>query len=124
MTFSRQFWYRVLAGLGILNLAAMGYAMGRDADPRHALLHLVLAAGFGLWAWRLKQRPVGPSALGLQDQLEQQAAVLEDAQATLADQSAQLAELQERLDFAERILAQSRDRPSLGVREERGDPPQ
>ena len=123
MALSRQSWSRILAGLGILNLAGMGYALGVN-EARHAMLHVVLAAGFGLWAWRLKQRPADPTALGLQDQLEQQAAVLEDAQATLADQSAQLAELQERLDFAERILAQSRDRPSLGVREEKGNPPQ
>jgi hypothetical protein len=123
MALSRQSWSRILAGLSILNLAGMWYAM-RVNEPRHALIHVVLAAGFGLWAWRLKLRPSEPNPLGLQDQVEQQAAALEDAQAALADQSAQLAELQERLDFAERILAQSRDRPSLGVREERGDPPQ
>jgi hypothetical protein len=38
---------------------------------------------------------------------------LEDAQATLTQQSTQLAELQERLDFAERLLAQGRDRSAL-----------
>jgi hypothetical protein len=45
--------------------------------------------------------------------LEQQAAALEDVQTTLTNQSAQLAELQERLDFAERLLVQTRDRPAL-----------
>jgi hypothetical protein len=49
----------------------------------------------------------------LSDQLEQQAAALEDTQNGLANQSVQLAELQERLDFAERVLAQGRDRPAL-----------
>jgi hypothetical protein len=41
------------------------------------------------------------------------AAALEDVQNSLASQSSQLAELQERLDFAERLLAQSRDRAAL-----------
>jgi len=47
--------------------------------------------------------------------LEQDAAALEDAQTTLAHQSTQLAELQERVDFAERLLAQARDRSALGA---------
>ena len=46
-------------------------------------------------------------------QMEQQAAALEDAQNTLNDQAAELAELQERVDFAERLLAQTRDRKAL-----------
>jgi len=40
---------------------------------------------------------------------------LDDAHAGLADQAAQLAELQERVDFAERLLAQGRDRSALGA---------
>ena len=54
----------------------------------------------------------------LKEQLEQQAAALEDSESRMADQSAQLAELQERLDFAERILSRDRDRPPLGSGEE------
>jgi hypothetical protein len=46
-------------------------------------------------------------------QLDRQAAALEDAQNTLANQETQLAELQERLDFTERMLAQGRDRGVL-----------
>jgi Tfp pilus assembly protein FimV len=56
----------------------------------------------------------------IKERLEQQVAVLEDAQTTLADQSTQLAELQERLDFAERLLAQARDRSALGPGEKGG----
>ena len=56
-----------------------------------------------------------PSELAqLQEQCEHYAAVLDQTQATLATQSAQLAELQERLDFAERLLTQARDRTALG----------
>ena len=56
----------------------------------------------------------------IKQRLEQHAAALEDAQTTLTSQSTQLAELQERLDFAERLLAQARDRSALGAGEKRG----
>ena len=52
--------------------------------------------------------------------LEHDGAALEDAQTTLAHQSTQLAELQERVDFAERLLAQARDRSALGAGEKPG----
>lgn len=52
-------------------------------------------------------------------ELEQYAVALEDAQTSLANQSTQIAELQERVDFAERLLAQSRDRSGLRA----GEPP-
>jgi len=58
----------------------------------------------------------GPSSAELasiKQQLDQCIAALEDAQATLAGQATQVAELQERLDFAERLLTQARDRSSL-----------
>ncbi|MGH7751936.1 MAG: hypothetical protein ACREN5_03895 [Gemmatimonadales bacterium] len=54
------------------------------------------------------------------ERLDQQGAELEDDQNTLANQAAQLAELQERADFAERMLAQARDRSALGPGEKRG----
>jgi Tfp pilus assembly protein FimV len=56
----------------------------------------------------------------LSQRLEQQAAALDDARASVASQAAQLAELQERVDFAERLLAQARDRAALGPGEKRG----
>lgn len=56
----------------------------------------------------------------LTERLEQHAAALEDARTSLASQSTQLAELQERVDFAERLLTQARDRASLGPGEKRG----
>jgi outer membrane murein-binding lipoprotein Lpp len=49
----------------------------------------------------------------LSEQLKDHAAALEDVQNSLAAQSSQVAELQERLDFAERLLAQGRDRAVL-----------
>jgi len=50
----------------------------------------------------------------------QYAAELDDAEGQLAGQAAQLAELQERMDFAERLLAQARERKALGGAEPGG----
>ena len=66
-------------------------------------------------------RGVSPSELArIKQELEHHAAELEDAHSTLANQSTQLAELQERIDFAERLLATARDRPGLGPGETGG----
>ena len=51
--------------------------------------------------------------------LEQLAAALEDTQRIQADQAAQIAELHERVDFAERLLAQTRDRAALEAQHKR-----
>lgn len=73
---------------------------------------LVLVAG--AIAGAIRGRGSSRSELSqLSDQLRDQAAALEDVQHSLASQSSQMAELHERLDFAERLLAQGRDRPVL-----------
>lgn len=73
---------------------------------------LVLVAG--AIAGAIRGRGSSRSAVTqLSDQLKDHAAALEDVQNSLAGQSNQLAELNERLDFAERLLAQSRDRTAL-----------
>jgi uncharacterized protein YycO len=54
----------------------------------------------------------------LREQLDQHAAALGEIESSLSHQSPQLAELQERLDFAERLLAQGRDRTALGPGEQ------
>ena len=73
---------------------------------------LVLVAG--AIAGAVRGRGSSRSELAqLSDQLKDQAAALQDVQNSLVNQSAQLAELHERLDFAERLLAQGRDRTAL-----------
>jgi uncharacterized protein YycO len=73
---------------------------------------LVLVAG--ALAGAIRGRGSSRSELGqLSEQLKEQAAVLEDVQNSIAGQSSQLAELHERLDFAERMLTQGRDRTAL-----------
>ena len=73
---------------------------------------LVLVAG--AIAGAIRGRGSSRSDLSqLSDQLKDHAAALEDVQNSVASQSSQMAELHERLDFAERLLAQGRDRTVL-----------
>ena len=73
---------------------------------------LVLVAG--AIAGAIRGRGSSRSDLShLSDQLKDHAAALEDVQSSLANQSSQLVELHERVDFAERLLAQERDRTAL-----------
>jgi hypothetical protein len=120
MTVKPAFWRPVAVVLSAINLVGVGFAAA-SADPWwHAAIHAGLALAFGLWAQRLGQARGGSDLARVQQQLEQQAAALQDAQATLASQSAQLAELHERVDFAERVLVQVRDRPALDTPDQRG----
>ena len=118
MAFKPAVWYPIATALTLINLVGVGFA----AEPWHATVHAVLALAFGLWAQRLRRGAggAGESELArIAEQLDQQAVALEDAQRTLANQSTQLTELQERVDFAERLLAQVRDRAALGARDKR-----
>ena len=73
---------------------------------------LVLVAG--AIGGAIRGRGSSRSEVGqLSEQLKEQAALLEDVQNSIAGQSSQLAELHERLDFAERMLTQGRDRTAL-----------
>ena len=73
---------------------------------------LVLVAG--AIAGAIRGRGSSRSELSqLSEQLKDHAAALDDLQNSVASQSSQMAELQERVDFAERMLAQSRDRAAL-----------
>ena len=49
----------------------------------------------------------------LQQQFDDQASALAEIQSHSAGQEAQFRELQDRLDFAERLLTQAQDRPAL-----------
>jgi len=95
MTFKPAIWYPIAVVLSVINVVSVWFA-ARPAEPWHAATHAALAVAFGLWAQRLRQRP-GEGAL--QAGLE----VLEVEVSTLRQE---LGEAQERLDFAERLLAQ------------------
>jgi hypothetical protein len=96
-------------------------------DFVEAVVGFIVIAATGLTAvkiWLQERRRTLPGAdhveiAQLKEHLEQHAAGLEEAQSALASQAAQIAELQERVDFAERLLAQARDRAVLGTGQKR-----
>lgn len=103
MTFKPALWHPIAVVLSALNLAGAGFAVG-VAEPWHAAAHAALAVAFGLWAQRLRQAPPRNE---LQDGFE----VLE---AEVGDLRRELSEAQERLDFAERLLAQDAEARRVG----------
>jgi hypothetical protein len=74
---------------------------------------LVLVTGAIAGAIRGRGSPKSEVAR-LSDRMESHEIGLDDVRNQLADQASQLAELQERLDFAERMLAHRRDSSALG----------
>jgi hypothetical protein len=113
MTPTAAVWRRLSIVLSAFNVAGAGFAIAAG-EAWHAGIHVSLALVFGFAAWRLKAGSSGSELAHIQQQLDQQATALEEAQGALARQATELAELQERVDFTERILAQARDRQKLG----------
>ena len=115
MPFKPTTWFRIAAVLAVVNLVAAGFAIGQAQLP-HAAVHVVLALGFAWWAQRLRQRPRGS-----EDQAGPDADALDAIQALEADVSQlrqELTETQERLDFAERMLAQGAEARRMGPRQD------
>ena len=103
MTFKRAVWQPVAIGLSAVNLVAVGFAAAA-AESWHAAVHAGLALAFGLWAQRLRQVP---STSEPQDRLD----LLEGEVSSMRQE---LSEVQERLDFTERVLAQEPESRRLG----------
>jgi TolA-binding protein len=59
----------------------------------------------------------------LQQQVDDQASALAEIQSQSAGQETQVRELQERLDFAERLLTQAQERSALGPGAKQGSDP-
>ena len=106
MTFKRSIWYPIASVVSVVNLVAVGFAVG-EPQPWHAAIHAALALLFGLWAQRL--RP-GPGAGG-GSEVEARLEALEGEWSRLRQE---LNETQERLDFAERLLAQGTEARRMG----------
>lgn len=104
MTFRPAIWYPIAVVLTILNLVAVGFAV-RPAEPWwHPTIHAALALVFGLWARRLRPGPGGSKAQVRPEALE----------AEVDELRAEVAELHERMDFAERLLAQGPETRRVG----------
>lgn len=108
MTFKPAIWYPIAVLLSVGNLVGVAFA----APPAHAMAHAALALAFGLWAYRLRPGPGGsePEAR-LEPRLEARLDALE-AEVSMLRQ--ELGETQERLDFAERVLAQGPETRRVG----------
>jgi hypothetical protein len=98
MTFKPAIWQPVAIVLSAINLAAAGFAAAA-AEPLHAGAHVALALAFGLWARRLGLRRSG-------EELTELGPRLETLEFEVGNLRQELSETQERLDFAERLLAQ------------------
>lgn len=105
MALNPKVWYPVAVGAAVVNLVAVPFFMGT-----HSAIHAVLAVGFGLWAQRLRQRHVSGDPLqveaGSTQQLQEGFEALEAEVVRLRQE---LSETQERVDFVERVLAQSQE---------------
>lgn len=95
MTFKPAIWHPIAVALSALNLVGAGFALS-PPEPWHAMAHVVLAVAFGFWARRLRQ---GAGEAADETRLE----ALSDEVNSLRRE---LSEAQERIDFAERLLAQ------------------
>jgi len=104
MTFKPAIWYPIAVVLSAINLVGVGFAAG-SAEAWHAGVHAALALGFGLWAQRLRQHRGGGSEPGGR---------VEALEVEMNKLRQELSETQERLDFAERVLAQGREARRLG----------
>jgi len=102
MTFKPKIWQPIAIVLSAVNLVAVGAAAGA-AESYHAAVHAALALGLGLWAQHLRGK------LQRRDEPGELLGGLEDLQFEVSNLRADLSEMQERLDFTERVLAQPRE---------------
>lgn len=110
-----RFWNTVLVLLSAANLVSVWFAAG-PGGALHATIHAALALGFGMWAQqriRLGEERSRVGALGSGSE-EEIAALRDDVGAARHE----MGELQERLDFAERLLSQARDEGRVPHRRE------
>ena len=109
MTFKPALWQPIAVVLSGINLVAVGFAAG-SAEPWHAAVHAALGLAFGLWAQRLRQAPVGSESQARLEVFD----ALEALEADVSTMRRELSETQERLDFAERLLAQGSESRRVG----------
>lgn len=109
MNFKPALWYPIAVGLAVLNAGAAVFAAGQ-AEPWHATVHVGLGAAFWLWAQRLRQRKEEYQVQGGAEILDR----LDALESAVGGMRQELGEVQERLDFAERVLAKQPEQRQLG----------
>lgn len=109
MKFKAPIWPYVAWALSALNVAGAGFAVAA-AEPTHAAAHVLFAFGFGWWAHRLRQRRLEDEfESGLRETLKDPLERLTMLESDVSRLQQELSEVQERMDFAERILARDRE---------------
>lgn len=103
MALNPRLWRPIAAFLSVANLVGAGIHIGME-QGEGAAVHGLLAAGAAYWAVRLGRRQAPELA---NPDAEERMEMLETE---LMQQRQELAEAQERLDFAERLLAQSAEK--------------
>jgi hypothetical protein len=110
MTFKPAIWYPIAVLGSIINVVSVWFA----SAPAHATTHAVLAVGFGLWAVRLRQGTGGGDLQARLEGLEADVTRLDALEGEMMKLRQELGDANERLDFAERILAQGREAGRVG----------
>jgi hypothetical protein len=111
----RRFWNAVLVLLSAGNLVSVWFA-AQPGEPWHATIHAALALTFGLWAQsRMRLDEARLRAGALDKGSDGEMAALGDE---VGEVRRELGEVQERLDFAERLLSQAREGDRLPDRRE------
>jgi hypothetical protein len=101
MIFKPLTWYRIAVGLAALNVMGGAFALGAS-ESTHAAVHGFFAVVFGLWAARAhRSASTGEPRLDTGEQDDR----LDVLTSEIDSLRQQLTETQERLDFAERMLA-------------------
>lgn len=113
MTFKPTIWYPIAVVLSVVNFIAIGFTAG-PAQPLHGATHAVLALAFGFWAHRLRRGPAVSELEARLEGLEVEMSRLEALEGEVSKMQQELSETQERLDFAERLLAQKPETPRVG----------
>ena len=110
-TFKPAIWFPIAIALTVINVVGVWFA-AQSTEPLHATIHGALGLAFGLWAVRLRPGPRdGGSESGSGSELPPRVEVLEVEVTKLRQE---LTETQERLDFAERLLAQGQQARRVG----------
>jgi len=104
MTFKPRIWFPIAAVRAAVNVVAVGPAAAAS-EPLHAATHAALAVAFGLWAQYLRRRSAGSEPQAQVDVLD----AVDALDAEVSKLRLEVSDMQERLDFAERLLARGQE---------------
>lgn len=105
MWFKHRAWIPIAWVLAAANVASVWFA-AVPGEPLHATAHALLAVGCGLGARHLSTRHLtGSTAEQLDETMDQTEALAQTAE----EMQGRVLELEERLDFAERLLIKNRE---------------